>query len=183
MTEAGHVDLREALKRTASALKQSGLPFALAGGYALWARGGVESAHDVDFMVAEADVEAAVQALGAAGLSVRRPPEDWLFKIDTDGVVVDLLHRAAGEPITADYLSHVEHMEVLSVRMPVLLATDIMSGKLRAMTEHYCDFGPMLVAVRAVREQIDWSRLRSEVAGQDFAEAFLFLVDRLGISR
>jgi hypothetical protein len=36
--------------------------------------------------------------------------------------------------------------------------------------------------VRAVREQLDWPRLRKETAGNDFAAAFLFLTDRLGIS-
>jgi hypothetical protein len=66
--------------------------------------------------------------------------------------------------------------------MPVLWATDVISGKLRAMSEHYCDFGPLLAAVRAVREQIDWPRLRAEVAESDFAMAFLVLVERLGIT-
>jgi hypothetical protein len=114
--------------------------------------------------------------------TVRRPPEDWLFKIDTDGVTVDVLYRAAGVPVTAESLAHSDVFEVLSVPMPVLAATDVVSGKLRAMSEHYCDFGPLLAAVRAVREQIDWPRLRLEVADHDYAAAFLFLLDRLAIS-
>src|SRR4051794_24966398 len=48
-------DLREALKRAASALKADGPPFALAGSYALWVHGGPEPSHDVDFVVAEED--------------------------------------------------------------------------------------------------------------------------------
>jgi aminoglycoside-2''-adenylyltransferase len=174
--------LREALKRTAAILKRYEMPFALAGGYALWARGGPESTHDVDFMIREADADLIADVLRSAGLAVRRTPEDWLFKVETDGAMVDLLHRAAGDPITDELLDHVEEMEVLSVRMPVLLATDIVSVKLRAMSEHYCDFGPVLAAVRAVREQIDWTRLRAEVSGSAFAAAFLLLVDRLGVS-
>jgi hypothetical protein len=174
--------LREALKRTASALKQSSVPFALAGSYALYARGGPESEHDVDFVVAEADVETAATALAGAGLTVRRPPEDWLFKVETDGVVVDVLHRVAAEPVTPELLERATLLEAFSVRMPVLTATDVMSGKLRSMTEHYCDFGPLLAAIRAVREDIDWPRLRKEVEENDFAAAFLFLTDRLGVS-
>jgi hypothetical protein len=174
--------LRTALKRTGSALKQAGVPFALAGSYALWARGGPETEHDVDYMITEADVEKAATALADAGLAVRRPPEDWLFKVDTDGVVVDLLHRAASVPVTGELLQHSDVIEVLSVQMPVLWATDVISGKLRAMSEHYCDFGPLLAAVRAVREQVDWARLRAEVAESEFALAFLFLVERLGIA-
>jgi hypothetical protein len=133
-------------------------------------------------MIAEADVEKATGALAEAGLAIRRPPEDWLAKVDTDGVVVDLLHRAASVPVTEELLGHSDVLEVLSVQMPVLWATDVISGKLRAMSEHYCDFGPLLAGVRAVREQVDWVRLRAEVAGSDFAAAFLFLVERLGIT-
>jgi hypothetical protein len=174
--------LRVALKRTAAILKQHEIRFALAGGYALWARGGPESTHDVDFMVREVDADPVAAIFRSAGLDVERTPEDWLFKVETDGAVVDLLHRAAGDPITDDLLERSEEMEVLSVRMPVLLATDIVSIKLRAMSEHYCDFGPVLAGVRAVREQIDWTRLRAEVSESPFAAAFLVLVDRLGVS-
>lgn len=182
MIDEAHARLREALKRVAAALKSGGLPFALAGSYALFARGGPESVHDVDFMVAESDAEKVASLLAEAGLAVRQPPEDWLFKIDTDGVVVDVLYRAAGRPVQPDLLEHTDVIEVLSVQMPVLWATDVIVGKLRAMTEHYCDFGPLLAAVRAVREQVDWDRVRREVADHDFGSAFLFLVDRLGIT-
>jgi hypothetical protein len=182
MTGTAQPQLREALKRTATALKDSQLTFALAGSYALWARGAPESTHDVDFMIAEKDREDAAEALTASGLSVRRPPEDWLLKVDTDGAVVDLLFRASGEPVTRGLLDRAERMEVLSVVMPVLSATDVVSGKLRAMTEHYCDFGPLLAAVRAVREQIDWERLSGEVEQSPFAASFLLLLERLGIT-
>ena len=73
-------------------------------------------------------------------------------------------------------------MDLLGIRLPVLPATDLLSSKLRAMTEHYCDFGSLLPHVRAVREQLDWERLRAEVEHNDFAVAFLFLTDRLRIS-
>ena len=36
MEESSEADLRQALKRTAVALKESGLPFALSGSYAAW---------------------------------------------------------------------------------------------------------------------------------------------------
>lgn len=174
--------LRSALKRTASALKADGVPFALAGGYALWAHGAPESENDVDFAVAEADTEQAAAVLAAAGFEVVRPPEDWLFKAVLDGVVVDVLHRIVGEPVDAALLERSTEMDLLGVRIPVLPATDLLSSKLRSMTEHYCDFGALLPHVRAVREQLDWDRLRAEVEHNDFAAAFLFLADRLGIS-
>jgi hypothetical protein len=174
--------LREALKRVATTLKAAEIPFALAGSYALWAHGAPESDHDVDFMIPERLADEAARAMSDAGLTVVRPPEDWLLKVATDGVIVDLLHRAAGTPVTAEYLARAEVFEVLSVQMPVLSALDVLAGKLRAMSEHYCDFGRLLPAARAVREQVDWDVMRGVVADNDFAVAFLFLADRLGIS-
>jgi hypothetical protein len=174
--------LRGALKRTASALKADGVPFALAGGYALWAHGAPESENDVDFVIAEEDTERAVHALESAGFQVTRPPEDWLFKVGCDGAEVDVLHRVVGEPVDPALIERSTDMDLLGIRLPVLPATDLLSSKLRSMTEHYCDFGRLLPHVRAVREQLDWDRLREEVAANDFAVAFLFLTDRLGIS-
>ena len=49
------------------------------------------------------------------------------------------------------------------------------------MTEHYCDFAGLLPVVRAVREQLDWPAIQRATEGHPFAEAFLVLLDRLGI--
>jgi len=68
---------------------------------------------------------------------------------------------------------------VLAVRMPVLSATDVLSSKLRTLGEHYCDFGKLLPLTRALREQIDWQRVRDEVSYSPYARAFLHLVEDL----
>lgn len=175
--------LREALKLAASALKADQVPFALGGGYGLWVHGGPEPFHDVDFVVPEKDVEAAARTLAAAGLRVERPPEDWLFKAYLDDAMVDVLHRLQGRVVTRELAGQAEEFEVLGMRFPVLPPTEIMSAKLGSLSEHYCDFAALLPVVRAIREQLDWDRLRSDAKGQPFAEAFLFLTDRLGISR
>jgi hypothetical protein len=183
--------LRTALKRSASALKADGVPFALGGGYALWVAGGPEPSHDVDLVVAETDVEMAASSLAAAGLRIERPPEDWLFKAycDEDGptepveepALVDVLHRLGGVPVTGSLLNSAREYEVLGIRIPVLPATPIMIAKLQSLTEHYCDFAPLLLVVRAVREQLDWTEIRKTTQDNPFAESFLLLVERLGI--
>jgi hypothetical protein len=178
----GRARLRDALKITASTLKRAEIGFALGGSYALWARGAPESEHDVDFVIAEDDVPRAVETMSGAGMEVLHPPEDWLVKVRVEGVVVDLLHRMAGVPVTAEVLARAGDLEVLSIRMPVLDATDLVETKLKTLTEHYCDFAALLPAVRAVREQLDWDRLARETADNDFAAAFLFLCERLGLT-
>src|SRR5690348_4113331 len=106
---------QEALKRVAVALKQSGLRFALAGGYAAWVRGAPEPEHDVDFVVARDDAEQAYAVLEGAGLQVEQPPEDWLFKVFTDGTMVDIAYRLNSSPVDVPVLDRAEEVEVLSV--------------------------------------------------------------------
>lgn len=173
--------LREALKLVAVAFKDAEVPFALAGGYALWARGAPEPHHDVDFVVAEEDRERAASALAERGLEVVEPPEDWLFKVFVDGAMVDVLFRLHGAPVTRDLLGGADRLEVESVQMPVLDATSLVSAKLGALDERACDLGKVLPAARAVREQVDWGRVARDVAGNDFAEVTLLLLERLGV--
>lgn len=177
-------ELREALRCAVSALKEHGPPFALAGGYALWAYGAPEPNHDVDIVLAEADIPAAATTLGKAGFRIERPPEDWLFKAhfgETGETVVDVLHRVNGVTVTPDALDCAEQRVVLAISIPVLPPTEVFIQKLRALTEHYCDFAKLLPGARAIREQLDWDRIAAETADNDFAAAFLILVDRLGL--
>jgi hypothetical protein len=178
-----NIDLRDALKRAASALKEHGPEFALAGSYALWAYGGPEPVHDVDFVVAEEDTEAAALTLEKAGFQLDRTPEDWLFKACVEEqFVIDVLHQLNGNPVNADDIAAAEVLDVLAIRMRVLSPTRVITEKLNALNEHHCDFGALLPVVRAVREQVDWDRLRADTSQNDFAVAFLVLTDRLDIT-
>ncbi|WP_104105724.1 nucleotidyltransferase [Nocardioides sp. 616] len=181
MIDVEQENLREALKRVAVALKEIGLPFALAGGYAVWARGGPEPEHDVDFVVAEEDAPQVATLLAEHGFQVVQPPEDWLFKVFTDDVMVDVIHRDATIPAERAMLADADHIEVISVVMPVLPATRLMVQKLHAMDERYCDFGRLMPVARALREQVDWDVVRAETQDNAFAVAFLFLLERLSI--
>jgi hypothetical protein len=181
MTDEAQQNLREALKRVAVVLKESGIPFALMGGYAVWARGGPEPDHDVDFLVADEDAAKAADALADAGLRVEHPPEDWLFKVMTDDCMVDVIFRDSGAPAERAVVEDANEIEVLSVSMPVLSATELVVQKMNAMDEHLCDFSKMLPVARSLREQVDWERVRRETAHNHFAAAFLFLLDRLNI--
>ncbi|WP_218566507.1 nucleotidyltransferase family protein [Vallicoccus soli] len=173
--------VRDVLKRVAVALKQGGVPFALCGGYAAWVRGAPEPEHDADFLVPAGEAGRAREVLAAAGLDVQVPAEDWLVKVVVEGAFVDVLWRTCGAPVEADLVERAEPLAVLSVEMPVLAATDILVTKLLALDEHYCDFGRLLPVARALREQVDWDRVRRDVAGNDFAVVLLLLLERRGI--
>ncbi|MDT5349373.1 MAG: hypothetical protein QOH91_2660 [Mycobacterium sp.] len=170
--------LREALREAASALKENGPRFALAGSYALWAYGAPEPSHDVDLVVAESDVANAEVTLTDAGFRIEHPPEDWLFKARSGDTVVDVLHRVNGVPVEQATLDRAEQRDVLALGMPVLPPTMVLVQKLRCLHEHHCDFAKLLPAVRAVRERLDWDYIKSETADNDY----LVLADRLGLT-
>jgi hypothetical protein len=176
-------DLLETVKKAAVELKKADLRFALCGGWAVFARGGPRSEHDADFAIQEQDVPRALDVLEAAGFTRGDAPEDWLAKVWDRGNLVDLIFRLSGEPVTEANFERVETIEVGSVQMPVLGATDLVATKLLTYREHYCDFATSLPMVRALREQVDWPTVRERTAQSPYAEAFLLLADRLGLTR
>ena len=175
------LELVEAMKRSAAALRDAKVPFLLGGGLASWARGGPPTEHDVDFLVRERDVERAEEALAAAGLRLERPPEGWLIKAWDGDVLVDLIYRPAGGAIGDEHFERGTTLEVAAQTIPVASIEDVLAAKLLALTEQEPDFGPVLEIARSLREQIDWPTVRSQVEHTAFGAAFFTLVERLGI--
>jgi hypothetical protein len=171
----------ETLKRAATVMSKAGVPFALVGSVAAYARGGALPSHDVDFALMEQDVPAAEKALAGAGMDIVHPPEDWLVKAYDNGTLVDLIFRLSGDPVGPGLLSRAEELDVAAVRMPVVDATDLVLSWLRAFSEHHADFAMTLMHVRPLREQVDWERVRTEVGDSPFAGAFLVLLERLQV--
>jgi hypothetical protein len=178
---AGSAPLLAAMKKAATTLRQAGVPFALAGGGAAYARGGAPPLHDVDFVILQADADAAAHALAAGDMRVERPPEGWLIKAFDGGQMIDLIYRLGGVPVTADLLDRAEEMDVEALHLPVLDATDLVLSWLRSFSEHHADFAAALTNVRALREQVDWEQVRRETEGSAFARAFLVLLEGLGV--
>jgi Uncharacterised nucleotidyltransferase len=177
-----HAKLTQTAKRAAGVLKEAGIPFLLAGGLASWARGGPQTDHDVDFFVKPEDADAALEALGAAGLKTEKPPEQWLYKAyDDDGTLIDLIFRPSGGPVSDDHFDHADELEVMSVDMQVASLADVMTTKLLALNEQEPDFTSVLEIARMLREQVDWEFVRERTQDSAFAKAFFTLVEELGI--
>ncbi|CAL9553370.1 hypothetical protein AB0A74_11470 [Saccharothrix sp. NPDC042600] len=175
-------ELLRTLTKVAKVLREQQIPFALSGGCAVYARGGPATEHDVDILVREEDAKPAVSALVAAGMRAADAPEDWLLKVYDGDSLVDLLFRPNEVPVTDDTLGRAEELAVGSVTLPVMPATEVMISKLLVLDGHRCDFSELLPFARALREQIDWRRVREATAHSPYAEAFLVLIERLGIT-
>jgi hypothetical protein len=175
-------DFVRTLKKAAAALRDAEVPYLLGGGFAIWAHGGGESDHDIDFLVKPADADRGLDALVDAGLRPERPPEEWLYKAYDGEILVDLIFAPAGLPVDEQLLDRANELEVQAQLMPVMRPDDVLVTKLMAMTEHSLSYESCLEIARALREQIDWDYVRARTAGSPFARAFFELVDGLEIT-
>jgi hypothetical protein len=171
----------ETMKKAGAALNDAGIPWALGGGLACWARGGPETEHDVDILVKPADAERAQAALAETGMRTERPPEGWLLKAYEGQTLVDLIFAPRSGPIDDELLARAEKLEVHAMPMRVARLEDILVQKLLALNEQEPDFSGVLELARALREQVDWGEVRDRTRGSPFAKAYFTLLDELGI--
>jgi hypothetical protein len=173
--------LVETLKLAAATLRDAGVPFALTGSAAAWARGAPEPRNDIDFAIEPADADRAERALAAAGMRTERPPEGWLLKAWDGDVLVDVIWDLEGCPDIHAVLERAEELPVEAVPMRVLAIDDVIASKLCAFDERSLDFAPPLAIARALREQIDWPSVRERTAHSPHARGFLALLEELGV--
>lgn len=169
------------MKRVAAILGEAGVDVVLAGGLAIWARGGPPTDHDVDFYVRPQDAERALDALTASGLRGERPPEGWLYKAWDGENLVDLIFRPAGGEVDHDLFQRATALEVSALTMLVASADDLLATKLLALTEQSPDYRAILEIARALREQVNWDRVEEWTSSSPFARAFFTLAEGLGI--
>jgi predicted nucleotidyltransferase len=184
-SDANFSDLLTAMKRAAATLRDHDIEFALAGGLAIYARGGPETGHDVDFVLRAEDALRALEMLGNAGFRCEKPPEGWLFKVyDENDSLIDLIFAPNNQPdAVPEILERADELEVYAITMKVMSVTDVLASKLLAMKEHEADYESVIEIGRACREQIDWEVLHERTDGNPYAKAFFTLAEELELRR
>src|SRR3954469_8323151 len=173
--------IEAALKRSAAALRDAGVPFLLGGSLASWARGGPETRHDLDLVIRPQDTDAATEALAGAGMRIEDPPEEWLVKAWDGDVLIDLIHHPKGLEVTDEVIARGDEFAVLSMEMRVMALEDVFTTKLMALSEHALRFESLLRMARALREQVDWEQVRSATEASPFARAFFVMLEGLDV--
>jgi hypothetical protein len=174
--------IESSLKKAVAALREAEVPFLLAGSLAVWARGGPETRHDLDFVVKEDDVERAVDVLAEAGMRPEKPPEEWLWKAWDGDVLIDVIFAPRGLEVTDEVMRRGEQLHVLGITIPVMSIEDVLATKLLALHEHELDFTGVVRIARAVREQIDWRYLRERTKDSPYASGFFVICEELGVA-
>ncbi|MEA2423414.1 MAG: hypothetical protein QOF55_2513 [Thermoleophilaceae bacterium] len=175
-------DIEATLKKSVATFREAGIPALLAGSLAVWARGGPETRHDLDFVVKPEDAERALGALADAGMEPERPPEGWLYKAWDGEVLVDVIFEPRGLTVDDDLIARGEEREVMAIGIRLMALEDVLTSKLMALDEHSADFSQLLLMTRTLREQIDWQALRDRTRESPFAKAFFTLAEELRIA-
>jgi predicted nucleotidyltransferase len=173
--------LLDTLKRAGAALRDAEIPFALGGGVAIWAYGGPETEHDLDFFVKPEDADRALQELTELGFRPEKPPEGWLYKAWDGDVLVDLIFCPAGLDVDDELIERGEEREVEAMTMRVMRPEDLLVSKIMAMTEHTINYRSCLEIARSLREQIDWDDVRERTKASPYGRAFFVIAEGLEI--
>ena len=174
--------IAESMKKAAAALREEEIPFLLAGSLASWARGGPETSHDLDFVIKPEDADRALAALEKEGMKTERPPEEWLYKAWDGDVLIDLIFHPAGLRPDDDVMTRGDTLSVMSMEMPVMAIEDVLVTKLNALTQHSLRYEGLLDISRALREQIDFGKVRERARDTPFVRAYFVMLDGLGIA-
>ncbi|MEA2442042.1 MAG: hypothetical protein QOH76_3466 [Thermoleophilaceae bacterium] len=182
MPDHPFADIEATLKKSVAAFREAQVPALLAGSLAVWARGGPETRHDLDFVVKPEDAERALQALADAGMEPEQPPEGWLLKAWDGEVLVDVIFEPRGLVVDDELIARGEEREVMAIAIRLMALEDVLTSKLMALDEHSADYSQLLLMTRTLREQIDWQALRDRTRESAFAKAFFTLAEELGIA-
>jgi Uncharacterised nucleotidyltransferase len=181
MTDEGFDAFEATLKKAVAAFREAEVPTLLGGSLAIWARGGPETRHDLDFMVKPEDADRALQALVDVGMRPEKPPEGWLYKAWDGDVLVDLVFQPRGLLMNDDVFSRGDTREVMAISVNLMALEDVFATKLLAFDEHNCDYSGVLLMARSLREQVDWDALHERTADWPFARAFFTLAEGLDV--
>jgi hypothetical protein len=175
-------DIEATLKKSVAAFREANVPALLAGSLAVWARGGPEPRHDLDFVVKPEDAERAIQALEDVGMKPERPPEGWLLKAWDGEVLVDVIFEPRGLVVDDELMARAEEREVMAIGIRLMALEDVLVSKLMSLDEHSADYSQLILMTRTLRERIDWDDLRVRTRASPFAKAFFTLAEELEIA-
>lgn len=162
-------DERAWLPRAIDALDRTGVPFAVAGAFALNYHSGLwRGTKDLDVLILPADRERAIAAVTEAGFRDLFPEEaydrGWIYRATRDGVIFDMiwaLANYAGE-VDAGWLERSVEARFLERPVRVVSAADLCGMKLFVFQKQRCDWPDLFNVIRGTAGKLDWDHLLAQ---------------------
>ena len=157
---------RDVYKRALEALNAAGIPFVVAGAYAIYEHTGIyRKTKDLDLFFQPSVVVNAARALREAGFVTRLEDEHWLAKATYGEYFVDLIY-GMGNGIAFIDEAWTEHSRTgILAAIPVRIAPaeELIWHRLFISERHRHDMSDIVHLILCVGDRLDWKRLVERV--------------------
>ena len=153
---------RELYKRALTSLNQSGVPYVVAGGYAIYEHTGVHrETRDLDIFVEPHDVVPAMTALKAAGFRARLDQPHWLAKALDGELFVDVIFGMGNGVAMIDGDWHLHSRSAILAATPVRVAPveELIWHRLFISERHRQDMADIVHLIACFGRRLEWRRL------------------------
>ncbi len=157
-------------QRALHCLEQAGIPFAVAGAFALHQHTGIwRSTKDLDIFLEAAVAMEALQKLEERGFRTEIKDPVWLAKAYCGDYFVDLITAMGNAALLVDrsWIERSEPHEIFGIPCRVLGAEEMIASKIFVTRRERFDLADVAHLIRAVGERLDWKRLWSLMSGHE----------------
>jgi hypothetical protein len=157
---------RGVYKRALEALNAAGVPFVVAGAYAIYEHTGIyRKTKDLDLFFEPSSVVPAARALREAGFVTRLEDPHWLAKATAGDVFVDLIFGMGNGLALIDsaWIRHSRSGIVAATPVGVAPAEELIWHRLFINERHRHDMSDILHLILCLGDTFDWERLVTRV--------------------
>jgi hypothetical protein len=142
--------------------EESGLPYAVAGAFALQKHTGIfRSTKDLDIFLPAESASTALGELKSKGFQCEVCDPVWLAKVHRDDYFVDLITGMSNGVITVDetWIERAQPANILGVRTQILAAEELLASKLFVTRRERFDGADIAHIIYALKGDLDWDRI------------------------
>jgi hypothetical protein len=158
---------RAAYRRALEAVNGTGIPYVVAGAYAIYEHTGIyRKTKDLDLFFEPASVPAAAAALRDAGFVTRLEDSHWLAKATRGEVFVDLIYGMGNGVARIDegWIRHSRPGILAAAPVRIAPAEELLWHRLFIKERHRHDMSDVLHLLLCVGDTLDWDRLVARTA-------------------
>lgn len=160
-------DEREIYKRALGALNDAGVPYVVAGAYAIYEHTGIyRQTKDLDLFCEPQAVVPAMEALKQAGFRTRLEQGHWLAKALDDPYFVDVIYGMGNglALIDADWHAHSKPAILAATPVSVAPPEELIWHRLFINERHRHDMADIAHLILTCGHRMDWDRLLAKTA-------------------
>ena len=153
---------RELYKAVLGALNEAGVPYVIAGAYAIYEHTGIyRETKDLDVFVEPSHVVPAMRVLAGIGMTTRLEQAHWLAKATLGEHFVDLIYGMGNglALIDADWYRHSTPAILAANQVRVAPVEEMIWHRLFISERHRQDTADILHLILCCGQRIDWDRL------------------------